>query len=146
MPPIDPRLVGVFIWILGSFAFMLRLLSHRGRLPRLRSAFLVALEVRLMPALILPRGARYEMDVFRRVAETTLDGQSVYLASIPHPHLPLRLFWFAAALWLNVCVGLAFSFWLLNPSFVNDSCVVCGCSQSGTTGFFVDCSSSGDLE
>jgi hypothetical protein len=119
MRPIDPRLIAVFVWILGCSLVTLRFLLHRPlSLPKYGYALLAAFFVRLVPALVLPRGARYEMGVFRQVAETTLNGQSVYLSTVPHPHLPLQLYWFATALWLNIHVGLEFVFWLKLPNIL----------------------------
>ena len=121
MRPVDPRLIAVFVWILGCFLVTLRLLLHRPlSLPKCGYTLLVAFFVRIIPALVLPRGAQYEMGVFRQVAEATLNGQSVYLTTIPHPHFPLQLYWFAAALWLNIRVGLEFVFWLKLPNILTE--------------------------
>jgi Gpi18-like mannosyltransferase len=58
-------------------------------------ALLVALLVRLIPAALLPRGAEYDIDSFRRVAETLLQGGTVYdspLVAGRHPYLPFQLY------------------------------------------------------
>ena len=56
---------------------------------------LIALVARLVPAVLLPRGAEYDIDSFRRVAETLLKGGTVYdspLVAGRHPYLPFQLF------------------------------------------------------
>lgn len=106
MPAIDLRLIAVFIWIVGCSVATFYLLFRRpSTLPKIGYALVIALLVRLIPALALPRGAGYEMHVFSQAAEMTLAGQSVYLSKIAHPYLPLQLYWFAAAYWLaeHVC-------------------------------------------
>ncbi len=113
MPAVDPRLILVFIWIVGISAAAIWLLWRRpAPLPPLLVVLLLALAVRLLPALLLPRGARYEMSVFRQAGELTLAGQSVYLQRVAHPYLPFQLYWYAAALWLAQHVGLFFEFWV----------------------------------
>jgi hypothetical protein len=124
MPAIDPRLVIVFVWIAACSIASFRLLSARfPRLPDLNVALVVAFLARIVPALILPRGAQYEMGVFHQAAQLTLDGRSVYLSDIAHPYFPLQLYWFAASLWLQGHVGLSFVFWLKVPSILAETAI-----------------------
>jgi len=122
MQGVDPRLVIVFIWIIGcslmAFALLLRRPSH---LPGLGYALFVAFLVRLIPALILPRGAAYEMHVFRQAAQVALEGQSVYLSGVPHPYLPFLLYWLVSAHWLTEYIGLSFPFWVKVPSILAET-------------------------
>lgn len=120
MPPIDPRLIIVFVWIVGV-SLVAFVILWRGRhpatqrrlpLPSLPLLLLLTFLLRLAPALILPRGARYEMSVFRQAGDLTLAGQSVYLNRVAHPYLPFQLYWYAAAVWLTNNAGIFFEFWV----------------------------------
>lgn len=93
-------------------------------LPPLLIALLLALVVRLLPALLLPRGARYEMSVFRQAGELTLAGESVYLHRVAHPYLPFQLYWYAAAHWLAQHVGLFFEFWVKLLNILAETAIV----------------------
>ena len=113
MPAIDPRLVIVFVWVALCALVAWRLLTRRpSTLPGIGYAILAAFLVRTIPALILDRGARYEMHVFQQAAEALLDGQNIYQSTIPYPYLPFQLYWFAIAEWLARHVGLFYIFWL----------------------------------
>lgn len=121
----DFRLIAILIWIGWSSLLTLWLLFRRpAGLPRLWCSLLATLLVRLLPALIWPNGAHYEMNVFRQVASATLEHQSVYLTTIPHPHLPMQLDWFAFALWLENQVGLSFAFWIKFPSILTEMAMI----------------------
>lgn len=125
MPAVDPRLILVFIWIAGVTAAALWLLRRRpAPLPPLLIVLLLALAVRLLPALLLPRGARYEMSVFRQAGELTLAGESVYLQRVAHPYLPFQLYWYAAAWWLAQHVGLFFEFWVKLLNILAETAIV----------------------
>ena len=124
MPAVDPRLVIVFVWIAACSVAAFRLLSARlPRLPNLNYALVVTFLARIVPALILLRGAQYEMDVFLRAAQATLNGRSVYLSNIAHPYFPLQLYWFTASYWLEEHAGLAFVFWLKVPSIFAETAI-----------------------
>ena len=118
MPTIDPRLIIVFFWIAGCALVTFVLLVRRPVvLPPVSYALVAALIVRLVPALVLPRGAMYEMEVFRQVGQTTFEGQSVYLTRTAYPYLPLQLYWAAAAYWLTGATG------LVSVGFQQNACV-----------------------
>ena len=125
MPTIDPRLIIVFVWIVGCAGVTFWLLMRRPlNLPPIGISLVVALFVRFFPALVLPRGAQYEMEVFRRIGQITLDGQSVYLTRTSNPYLPFQLYWSAAAYWLTGHTNLAFPFWLKVPNIAADMIMV----------------------
>lgn len=125
MPALDPRLFAGLVWIvLCSLLVAILLWRRPAKLPSLKTAVAVALLLRLLPALILPRGAAYEMSVFQEAAEAVQAGQSVYLAKIAYPYLPLQLYWFAVADWLSETVGLFFIFWLKLPNILADTIIV----------------------
>ena len=68
---------------------------------------LVACLVRLVPNLILPVGAVYDIESYQIVADTVLQGQDVYTADgrpsasveARHPYLPFQMYWMAFARW-----------------------------------------------
>lgn len=125
MSTIDPRLIFSFIWIVGVTAVMFWILTRAGlSLPPLRYAILVALIVRFVPALVLPRGAAYEMSVFEQAAETVRGGRNLFTTPIPYPYLPFQLYWFAVSDWLADSVGLFFIFWLKSINMVADTAVI----------------------
>lgn len=123
MPAIDPRLILVLLWIVGCTGGEYWLFWKRKTfpLPGVSWAIAAAFAVRFIPALILPRGARYEMNVFEQAGEMFLAHQNVYHAQIAHPYLPLQIYLFAAAAWLTDVVGGAFPFWAKLPSIFADA-------------------------
>lgn len=73
----------------------------------------IAFVVRLIPAAVLPGGAGYDIDSFRRVAETFLRGEGVYSSSLVagrHPYLPFQVYLIGAAMWVSQKAGLPFVF------------------------------------
>jgi hypothetical protein len=58
------------------------------------------------------------MHIFRLIGEAMFEGQNVYFTGIPHPYLPLQLYWFAIAHWLTEGVGLTIVFWFKVPSIL----------------------------
>ncbi len=90
--------------LLGAYWFLPRI-----PLPKIRStrwAFIivavVALTARLVPNLLLPMGARYDIESYRIVGNLVLQGKDVYAspeAVNRHPYLPLQMYWMAFALW-----------------------------------------------
>lgn len=72
---------------------------------------LVALLIRLVPALLLPVGAQYDIESYRRVAAVVLQGGDVYSGALVagrHPYLPLMLYLLAAVARASQVTGLAF--------------------------------------
>jgi hypothetical protein len=124
MPDIDPRLIIVFLWIFGCLFVDFRLLLRPPvHLPRWPYALLAALLVRLIPALILPRGAAYEVSMFDQAGQGLLEGQNIYFMPIAHPYLPFQLYWMAAARLLVDGVGISFTFWLKLPNILADAAI-----------------------
>ncbi len=132
MPYIDSRLIFVFIWIIGCTSSELYILWKRREIsfPRIHWAVVVALLVRLIPALILPRGARYEMNVFEQAGRMLLVHENVYLSQVAHPYLPLQIYVFAAAAWMTDTIGGAFPFWTKLPGIVADTAMTVMIYQS----------------
>jgi|GEM_PF-2138117 len=125
MPLINYQLAFAFLWIVvcaAAFFWLLR--RGTGPLPALGYAVAAAFFLRLLPALFLPRGAEYEMWVFRQTGALLRAGGDVYTSELAHPYLPLQLYWFAAAGWLAETIGLSFTFWLKFPSLLADSALV----------------------
>ncbi|MCP4421014.1 MAG: hypothetical protein GY805_30760 [Chloroflexi bacterium] len=124
MPAIDPRLLLSFFWIIGcGGAFFYLLYVRPNRLPKLPYIVLVALLLRLIPALALPRGAAYEIHLFQQTAQAFRAGKNIYIGNLAHPYLPLQLYWLALSDWLTQQVGLFFIFWLKLPSILADTAV-----------------------
>jgi hypothetical protein len=85
---------------------------------------LIALLARLIPAALLPRGAEYDIDSFRRVAETMLKGGTVYdspLVAGRHPYLPFQLYFVWGAGYVSTVSKLPFVFVVKLPSIVADA-------------------------
>lgn len=111
-------------WILGCTAVFFYLLKSEKMLSGnglilVGAAFLV----RLVPALILPNGASYEMQVFREAADIFWRGESIYLVRVAHPYLPLIIYWHVLASWLAENVGLYFVFWVKSINLIVDSLI-----------------------
>lgn len=108
------QLTITFIWILGCVATTLYLLRQNNNLILLGFPYIlvVAFIVRLIPAIVLHRGAAYEMHVFQEAAKVFRSGESIYLVRLAHPYLPLQIYWFAIADWLAENIGGFFIFWL----------------------------------
>lgn len=99
---LDLILAVSFIW-LASCTLGYYLVPREGWIPQKSKSpiaaaglvLLIALLVRLVPAVLLPRGAEYDIESFRRVAETLLKGGTVYdspLVAGRHPYLPFQLY------------------------------------------------------
>jgi len=72
---------------------------------------LIALFARLIPNVILPMGAEYDIESFRIAGSLILQGEDVYaspLAIDRHPYLPLQLYWMAAAVWIADNLNLSY--------------------------------------
>lgn len=125
MPLINYQLAFGFFWILGcAVAFFWLLRRGVAPLPGLGYTLGFAFLLRLLPALSLPRGAEYEMWVFRQAGNLLRAGGDVYTSELAHPYLPLQLYWFAAADWLAETSGLFFTAWLKLPSVLADTALV----------------------
>ena len=109
-----------FIW-LGVCTFGYYAAPRKNWLPRKLNSpvavaglvLLIALVVRLIPAALLPRGAEYDIDSFRRVADTLLKGGTVYdspLVAGRHPYLPFQLYLIWGAGYISSVSPLPFVF------------------------------------
>jgi len=96
--------VWIFI-LLGLFLVLPRLISRHWN-ANLRFGWLlvilVALIARLVPDLILPMGASYDIQSYKIVSNLVLRGEDVY--SNPktedrHPYFPFQMYWMALARW-----------------------------------------------
>ncbi|MBK8987160.1 MAG: hypothetical protein IPM39_13955 [Chloroflexi bacterium] len=115
------QLVSTLAWVVGCTAVFFWLLWKRpSRLPGPVTILLLALFIRIVPALVLQRGALYEIGVFRLAADTFREGQNIYHLPVAHPYLPMQLYWFIAADWLTENVGLFFEFWLKSSNILAD--------------------------
>jgi len=123
VPAVDGRLVFSLIWIIGCAAATFILLRRRpsDRLPPIALILIVAFLVRLIPAMVLPRGAEYEMHLFQQTADVFRAGDNFYLTSLSHDYLPLIVYWFGFADWLAESIGLFFIFWLKSISIIADT-------------------------
>jgi hypothetical protein len=87
--------------------------THRRPVVLVSLVVAIAFVVRLIPAVVLPVGAGYDIDSFRLVAETFLQGEGVYSSSLVagrHPYLPFQVYLIGAALWFSQEIGLPFVF------------------------------------
>lgn len=80
-----------------------------------RQAFLlillIALMARLVPNLLLPMGAGYDIDSYSIVGDLVLSGQDVYASSQAeerHPYLPFQMYWMALARWVAEATPFSF--------------------------------------
>lgn len=104
------------LWSLLLLGLFLRVVFVPLRLPATAGRALllvlaVALGVRLLPNLLLPVGAGYDIDSYAIVGETLLQGADVYTseAAAPrYPYLPFQMLWSAAARWLSLALDLPF--------------------------------------
>lgn len=123
-----PVLNLALIWLLVLvFAFTL-LDQNRvsGRLARLKHPLLfllvIALIVRLLPVLLLPVGAGYDIDSFRLVGDAFLNGEEVYTSAAKgrHPYLPLHLYLLGLTTYLSRITPLPFVTWIKLPALIAD--------------------------
>lgn len=72
---------------------------------------LVASVVRLLPNLLLPVGAGYDIESYQIVGSLVLRGEDVYTSQEAlrrHPYLPCQMYWMAFSLWLSQTLHLPF--------------------------------------
>ena len=72
---------------------------------------LIALFARMIPNVILPIGAEYDIESFQIAGNLILQGKDVYaspLAIDRHPYLPLQMYWMAAAVWIADNLNLSY--------------------------------------
>lgn len=71
---------------------------------------LFTIVVRLVPIILLPVGAGYDIQSFRLVGEALLNGEDVYTSAAAgrHPYLPLQMYWIGLALKLHLKSSIPF--------------------------------------
>lgn len=126
-----PALNVLLLWLIAlSTAF---LLAGRERLSRPFSRithpyvflFLVALLVRLLPLILLPVGAGYDIESFRLVGEALLNSEDVYSSAAAgrHPYFPLQMYAVGAAAYLSRASSVPFLIWLKLPAVLADGLI-----------------------
>lgn len=114
----DGILLLAVLWalvLLGAFLALPRILARKaGRIagkPALLLIIGVALIARLVPNLILPMGAGYDIGSYQIVGKLVLEGKDVYTSpetTNRHPYLPFQMYWMGFALWLSKATGISF--------------------------------------
>lgn len=113
-----------FVWICGcTLGTLLWLRRPLERPPSLVWILTIAFLIRIVPALVLPRGAAYEMALFQQTADAWRSGQNIYTSNLAHPYFPFIIYWYVTADWLSEHVGLFFIFWLKSISIVADTLI-----------------------
>jgi len=123
-----PALNFALMWLLGlTCAFVLlnqsRVSKTLGRLRYpLLFLLLAALLVRLIPVLLLPVGAGYDIDSFHLVGNAFLNGEEVYTSAARgrHPYLPLHMYLIGLLTYLSRITPLPFVSWIKLPAVIAD--------------------------
>lgn len=114
-----PALLQGFYWIWGVIAVYYCLAKCDLKVFLVRPKAIVpllittALFVRLVPAVLLPVGAAYDIESFERVAQALLGGRGVYSSPIVqgrHPYFPLQMYLIGAAMRIAQATGWPFVF------------------------------------
>jgi len=126
-----PALSLSLLWLIGiTIAFLLtrdhlvsRIFANVTR--PLLLLFLIALVVRLVPMILLPVGAAYDIESFRLVGEALLNGEDVYTSAATgrHPYFPLQMYAVGTATYLSRTTSLPFVVWLKLPAVLADVCI-----------------------
>ncbi|MCA9995265.1 MAG: DUF2029 domain-containing protein [Anaerolineales bacterium] len=82
----------------------------------------IALFVRLLPIVLLPVGAGYDIESFLLVGRAILAGQEVYTSEAfgRHPYLPMQMYLIGAALWAARHTFVPFVVWIKLPGLLAD--------------------------
>ena len=101
--------------LLGLFLLLPSILKHwRCSLTGVQAVLLiigVALAARLVPDLLLPMGAGYDIESYGIVGNLVLSREDVYASpetTNRHPYLPLQMYWMGLAVWLANATGAPF--------------------------------------
>jgi hypothetical protein len=93
------------LMLLAFYLFLPRLLPRTN--PSTRKALLliglIGLTARMVPNLVLPMGAGYDIESYRIVGDLVSRGQDVYSSPDTvnrHPYLPLQMYWMAFSSWI----------------------------------------------
>ena len=127
-PAVVPALILSLFWLTAViFAF---LLVRKPFIAKILARFnhplllliLAALIVRLVPLLLLPVGAAYDVESFRLVGEALLKGEEVYTSAAAgrHPYLPLQMTLVAGSTYFAQTTSLPFVIWLKLPAVLAD--------------------------
>ncbi|MGB3716097.1 MAG: glycosyltransferase 87 family protein [Candidatus Promineifilaceae bacterium] len=83
---------------------------------------LIALVVRLVPSLLLPVGAGYDIESFRLTGEAFLAGEDVYTSAAMgrHPYLPMQVYLIGLASYGAELTSLPFVFLIKLPAVIAD--------------------------
>jgi hypothetical protein len=120
-PDTIPATNAALVWFL--FTIPLFIFAHalaKGPAKRLRDRFgrsawlflpLVALIVRLVPAIVLPVGAGYDIESFQLTGEALLSGEDVYTSAAVgrHPYVPFQVYFIGLATFFSQLTGLPFA-------------------------------------
>ena len=123
-----PALNLALIWLLGlTCAFIFLNQSRVSKtLARLKYPLLflllVALFIRLVPLLLLPVGAGYDIESFHLVGNAFLNGEEIYTSAARgrHPYLPLHLYLIGFLTHLSRITPLPFVVWIKLPAVIAD--------------------------
>ena len=91
------------------------------------SVLLLAALVRIVPLLVLPIGAGYDIESFRRVGQTFAEGKDIYtsvLVAGRHPYLPLQLYLIGGATELSTLTIIPFVILVKLPNVLADLAIV----------------------
>lgn len=113
-----------FVWLLAVTAVFLALPRVKLAAPP-STAYVLALAavVRLVPALVLPLGAAFDIESLARVGAAVLEGRDVYTSSATswrYPYLPLHLYVAAGAVFLAKATALPVAVALKLPNVLAD--------------------------
>ena len=123
-----PALNLALIWLLGlTCAFIFLNQSRVSKtLARLKYPLLflllVTLFIRLVPLLLLPVGAGYDIESFHLVGNAFLNGEEIYTSAARgrHPYLPLHLYLIGFLTHLSRITPLPFVVWIKLPAVIAD--------------------------
>lgn len=123
-----PALVFSLVWLLGltlvftliSEGFIDRTLA-KFRYPLL-ALLVIAFIVRLVPMILLPVGAGYDIESFQLVGKALVNGEEVYTSAARgrHPYLPLQVYVIGAATYLDLVTPIPFILWIKLPAVLAD--------------------------
>lgn len=107
-----------WLLIISSFYYLLPVLSTKQisfrkevwKTRPLLFVVAVALFVRLVPVILLPVGAGYDIESFQLVGRALLNGEDVYTSAAfgRHPYLPMQMYWIGLAFYLQLKTAVPF--------------------------------------
>ncbi len=118
-----PLALGLSFGWLGIVTLLYYRLQRTNAALSLREVVLAAAVARLVPMLILPIGAGYDIESFRRVGQTLVEGGEVYSSTLVagrHPYLPFQMYLIGSSMQLSLATGIPFVVWLKLPNVLAD--------------------------